>query len=60
MLAMAMGAKYDMVVLYFVFTYNICAYIVVLFWYTFTNTYLGKSKALFLLVLLTITIPHVG
>ena len=33
---------------------------VVLFWYTFNNTYFGKSIALFLLVLLTITIPHVG
>ena len=26
----------------------------------FTNTYFGKSIALFLLVLLTNTIPHVG
>ena len=34
--------------------------ILVLFWYTFTNTYFGKSIAIFLLVLLTITIPHFG
>jgi len=32
----------------------------VLFQYTFTNTHFGKSIALFLLVLLTNTIPHVG
>ena len=35
-------------------------WLLVLFWYTFTNTYFGKSKAFFLLVLLTTTIPHVG
>ena len=36
------------------------AYTLVLFWYTFTYTYFGKSTVLFLLVLLTITILHVG